>query len=191
MKDRRKEVRGIEGTYQLQSWGYGRRRSVCIWNWEGGFLVWQDYKSLRAGDHYTFEKYEQIAKLDIFVTFVSASSVVSKWVKEETEYAIKESINKESPRIAGLMLDNTEVPFYLSHRHLLDGSKSLEDAISRFIQDFSTDEILLEFYESKALHYCERVCHKDVKKDVCKDIKEAYKILADSSIQMHPAKCFI
>ena len=99
------------------------------------FDVWMDYHSLKTGDYYISEIFKEIAASDIYLVFLSKASQESKWLKEEMEYALKETINNGHLKIAGIILDDSAIPEALSHRHLIDGKTSVFNAATTFTKD--------------------------------------------------------
>lgn len=105
------------------------------------FDVWMDYHSLKTGDYYISEIFKEIAASDIYLVFLSKASQESKWLKEEMEYALKETINNGHLKIAGIILDDSAIPEALSHRHLIDGKTSVFNAATTFTKDFQGESI--------------------------------------------------
>lgn len=74
------------------------------------FDVWMDNQSLKSGDYYISTIFKEIAASDIYLVFLSKASQESNWLKEELEYALKESINNKHLKIAGIILDKSPIP---------------------------------------------------------------------------------
>lgn len=105
------------------------------------FDVWMDNQSLKSGDYYISTIFKEIAASDIFLVFLSKAAQKSDWLKEEMEYALKETINKKHLKIAGIILDDSPIPEALSHRHLIDGKTSIFTVANTFTKDFQGESI--------------------------------------------------
>jgi hypothetical protein len=84
---------------------------------KGNINVWIDKWMIRVGDSITGRVNEEISSSDFLIIVLSASSVNSKWVREEINTALIRNIEHgKQAYILPLLIEDCEVPPLLRHR---------------------------------------------------------------------------
>ena len=105
-----------------------------------GFDLWMDEKDLSYGrnynGNYTTAIFHGIHESDLYLLFVSESSVQSRWVSAEIAFALHEKIERDKPIIIPVKLDDTEFPVALSNPDYIDARFSILDAANELARRF-------------------------------------------------------
>ncbi len=93
-----------------------------------GFVVWFDDWSILPGQSIVAEIQNGVDNSDYLLFCMSPASISSVWVKEEVHSAIARSINKNSPYLIPLLLEDCEIPTLIAHRRYIDFRSNYEHA---------------------------------------------------------------
>lgn len=106
-----------------------------------GFDLWMDEKNVSFGGNYTTAILQGIHEADVYLVFLSANSIKSRWVEAEIDFALKEKIERKMV-IVPIRLDDSEVPVALSNIDYVDARFSVPAAIDEFTSRFAKEDVL-------------------------------------------------
>lgn len=105
-----------------------------------GFNLWMDEKDIPYGKNYTSEILRGIHDSDIYLVFISESSVSSPWVMAEIDFALREKIENRL-QIIPVKLDDVDIPLELSGINHIDARFSLIEAAKEVAEELCTGEM--------------------------------------------------
>ena len=108
-----------------------------------GFDLWMDEKNISSGDNYISKIFNGIHDADIYLVFLSKSSLDSKWVNTEIEFALHEKIERNNFIIIPVLLEDIDIPVLLSNIDYLDARFSIKEAV---------EELALRYEKRPHLH---------------------------------------
>lgn len=119
-----------------------------------GFDLWMDEKDVSFGDNYTTKILSGIHESDIYIIFVSANSVNSKWVNAEIDFALQEKIENKKLIIIPVLLDDVEVPVPLKNINYIDARFSMNSAADELAQKFKGEEKEINELVVSSVSFC-------------------------------------
>lgn len=90
---------------------------------KAGVFVWLDMRELRVGDSLIERISKAIDRVDYVGAVLSRLSVKSPWVKKELQIAITKEIEGKRVTVLPLLIDDCEIPSYLSDKMYADFRK--------------------------------------------------------------------
>jgi hypothetical protein len=101
---------------------------------KSGIDVWLDSWEIKAGDSLIQKIFmEGLAKCDVFLILISSSSINSKWVQEELNYAIIKKIEGLT-KIIPLVKEKSEIPAPLRVLRWVDLSEDFESGLREVVK---------------------------------------------------------
>jgi len=82
--------------------------------------VWIDEAELQVGDSLIGKIQSAIAEVDYLAAVLSSNSITSEWVKRELEIAITREIHNKRVFVLPIVIDDCDIPAFLSGRMYLD-----------------------------------------------------------------------
>jgi hypothetical protein len=113
---------------------FAQRLSLC------GFDLWIDEKDVEIGSNYTSQIFGGIYDSDVYMVFISKSSLNSVWVNAEIDFALTRKIEGGRLQLIPVRLDDSEMPVALRNIDFLDARFSVNDAVKQFTDKFDTDK---------------------------------------------------
>lgn len=105
-----------------------------------GYDIWMDEKILASGEQYTSKILEGIHDSDVYMVFMSKSSLGSSWVNAEIDFALREKIER-GLIIVPVLLEDVEIPVALMNINYLDARFSLQGAVKEFAKQHDSVKI--------------------------------------------------
>ena len=109
-----------------------------------GFDLWMDEKNVYSCDSYTPKILNGIHESDIYLVFLSASSLKSNWVDAEVDFALREKIERTHLIIIPILLEDIEIPVSLSNIDYIDARFSLQKAAEELTDKYGKEVIAHE-----------------------------------------------
>ncbi len=81
-----------------------------------GLKVWIDEAEIKFGDSLIQKISDGINSVDCLLAFISENSVSSFWVKKELGLAVTKEITTAELKVIPIILDNCQIPFFLSDK---------------------------------------------------------------------------
>jgi hypothetical protein len=91
---------------------------------KSGVFVWLDMRQVRVGDSLIERISNAIDRVDYVGAVISRRSVKSSWVKKELQIAITKEIEGKRVTVLPLLIDDCEIPSYLSDKMYADFRES-------------------------------------------------------------------
>lgn len=106
-----------------------------------GFDIWLDEKNIATGDNYTTKIFEGIHDSDIYLVFLSAAALESKWVEAEIDFALNKKIEGGRLVVIPVLLEDVEIPVSLSNIDCLDARLSVRKAVEKLSEKCQGEKI--------------------------------------------------
>lgn len=141
---------GIFPTIFISHSSKDKRISDKIFEWlnNQGLSVWLDKYELFPGLNLKEELTENVRKADYMVLLISESSLMSKWVKFETDIAFANEREDMKMKIIPIVLGDVKIPRKLKERIYLKikklDSKCFEEILKAVFQDYYILNIYLD-----------------------------------------------
>lgn len=103
-----------------------------------GLDVWIDAWELKAGDSIAQRIDESISSSDVLLVLLSPSAVASQWVQKELNTALSGELRDRAITVIPALLEDCELPPFLSDRQYLDLRHDRPAAIRRLIDQISS-----------------------------------------------------
>ena len=97
---------------------------------ESGFEPWLDEAELRSGDELLAEIARVLQEVELFCVALTPVALTKPWVLAETRMALTSEIERGSPRVVALLLEDCEVPAELRHKLYIDFRGRFDSAIA-------------------------------------------------------------
>jgi len=82
--------------------------------------VWLDEAEMKIGDSLTGKVGKAIREADYVAAILSNQSIHSKWVQRELQIAIEEEFRRENVVVLPILLENVDLPAFLSDKYYAD-----------------------------------------------------------------------
>lgn len=108
---------------------------------KSGVYVWLDEAELQVGDSLIEKISSAITEVDYLIAVLSTHSVASEWVKRELEIAISKEIHNKRVFVLPIVIDDCEIPQFLTGRlylDLRDGSLDYDSGLNQILQRLGT-----------------------------------------------------
>lgn len=105
---------------------------------KAGLLVWIDTWELKGGDSIAHRIDQAIASSDVLLVLLSPDSVASKWVQKELGAALSGELRDRAITVIPVLIEDCDVPPFLSDRLYLDLRHDRPAAIRRLIEQIGS-----------------------------------------------------
>lgn len=99
-----------------------------------GYDIWMDKKDIEPGDNYILKIFEGVHSSDVYVVFLSNSSVSSNYVIAELSHAIKKSIDNPAFKIIPILLEDISIPPVIANIDYIDARSVSSNVIVQLSQ---------------------------------------------------------
>ena len=105
-----------------------------------GFTAFLDEAEINPGDSILERLEDGLAGSTYTVVLLTPASVRSRWVREELRPALMRQISNGDVRILPLLLEDCEVPLFLTDRKYIDFRNSQEEGIEHLVRFLESDQ---------------------------------------------------
>ena len=96
--------------------------------------VWLMENELKLGDSITQKIEEGLQTSEYFFAVLSNSSLQSTWCEKEYQKAIECERQNQSPRVIPLVIEDCEIPSYMSDKYYADFRNDYETCVKKIIE---------------------------------------------------------